>query len=169
MSVFAYGTLKSDQLRASMWPRRPERIEAAITRGLLWDLGSYPGLCLPDNPQDPEAMGTQGLSDNWVLGELWTFKPEDLPKTFEVLDQIEGYDASSDSGLYLRREIDVRILAGPQQSRVLTRSWVYVIPDLRTWPQARRIQAWEHSTLGSTLARWPDAHARVPRHISQED
>ena len=171
--LFAYGTLKSDQLRGSMWPRRPLRIEPAITTGELWDLGSYPGL-----------SGGSG----WILGEVWTFNLEDIEPTLEVLDGIEGYDARRDCGLYLRRQIEVRILDGsakpkaglsspikssPEKSPLFNspavKSYVYITPDPSRWPKARRIQPWYHDHWEETLASWPDSQSHVPKDLSQED
>ena len=84
--VFVYGTLKTGQIRESMWPYTPKEILPMKTRGWLYDLGAYPAM-------------TPG--DDWVLGELWRFDLEQMPKTLEALDAIEGYhDTPSD--LYRR-------------------------------------------------------------------
>ena len=167
--IFAYGTLKSDQLRGSMWPRRPIRIEPAITTGKLWDLGSYPGL----------SVGSE-----LILGEVWTFFPEDMDTTLDVLDGIEGYDPSGDCGMYLRRQIDVQILDAKNQTQgchlsspiesvsvesVSVKCFVYVIADPSRWPKARQIEPWYHNRWQTALASWPDSQSRVPKHLSQEE
>jgi|GEM_PF-687053 len=187
--IFAYGTLKSDQLRGSMWPRRPIRIEPAITTGELWDLGSYPGL----------SVGSE-----LILGEVWTFFHEDMDTTLDVLDGIEGYDPSGDCGMYLRRQIDVQILDAKKQTQgchlsspiesvsvesvsvesvsvesvsvesvsvesVSVKCFVYVIADPSRWPKARRIEPWYHNRWQTALASWPDSQSRVPKHLSQEE
>ena len=73
--IFVYGTLKSSQHRARQWPISPLHIQPAWTLGRLYDTGPYP------------AMLT---GKDRIAGELWTFRDEDLPTTFEVLDEIEG-------------------------------------------------------------------------------
>ena len=161
-SVFAYGTLKQDQLRASMWPKRPIRIEPAVVNGELWDLGSYPGLC---------------AGSDSVLGELWTFADRDIAETLEVLDGIEGYDFRSDRGLYLRREIDVRVVIDRSPCEKPQKAYGYLIPDIGMWPRARRIEPWwtweskprESKPRESKLAVWPDQESYVPSQLSDED
>jgi gamma-glutamylcyclotransferase (GGCT)/AIG2-like uncharacterized protein YtfP len=156
-SVFAYGTLKQDQLRGSMWPKRPIRIEPAVVNGELWDLGSYPGLC---------------AGSDSVLGELWTFADRDIAKTLEVLDGIEGYDFRSDRGLYLRREIDVRVVIDRSPCEKPQKAYGYLIPDIGMWPRARRIEpwwTWESKPRESKLAVWPDQESYVPSQLSDED
>ena len=147
-NFFVYGTLKHDQLRGSMWPKRPLSIQPAIATGQLWDLGSYPALC---------------VGNDLVLGELWTFDPEDVLPTLEILDGIEGYDSATDQGQYLRKVIEVR------SNREQTQAFAYLIPDIRKWPNARRILPWCDSPWGDQAALWPDALARVPKHASDED
>jgi len=147
-SIFVYGTLKHDQLRGAMWPKRPLSIEPAIALGQLWDLGSYPGLC---------------SGNDSILGELWTFDSNDIPATLDILDGIEGYDPSSDSGLYLRKVIQV--LSKDRQ----TQAFAYLIEDIGKWPKARRIFPWSDSSSGEQVAFWPDSLARVPEHESDED
>ena len=75
LPVFVYGTLRTRESRSSMWPRHPLTIEVIYTRGLLYDLGNYPGM-------------TPG--DLLVAGELWILRSEDLRITLEQLDDIEG-------------------------------------------------------------------------------
>lgn len=153
LSVFAYGTLKKEQLRGSMWPRKPVRIEPAVAQGQLFDLGFYPGLC---------------HGRDWVLGELWTFVQQDIRMTLEVLDEIEGYDPVRDRGLYLRRKI--QLCVGLEYSKQRTQeSYTYLVPDICLWPQARRIDPWLETAWPGKLAVWPDAHARVPKDISEEE
>jgi len=147
-SIFVYGTLKHDQLRGAMWPKRPLSIEPAIALGQLWDLGSYPGLC---------------SGNDSILGELWTFDSNDIPATLDILDGIEGYDPSSDSGLYLRKVIQV--LSKDRQ----TQAFAYLIEDIGKWHKARRIFPWSDSPSGEQVAYWPDSLARVPEHESDED
>jgi gamma-glutamylcyclotransferase (GGCT)/AIG2-like uncharacterized protein YtfP len=75
LPIFVYGTLKRGQCRQRCWPRQPVRVEWAVVRGRLYDLGPYP------------AMVT---GDDLIRGELWHLRPEDVPETLERLDEIEG-------------------------------------------------------------------------------
>ena len=113
VGIFVYGTLKQNQLRGSLWPRPPIAIGPAITLGELWDLGSYPGM----HP-----------GSDWVLGELWIFRPEDIKETFRVLDEIEEYDPKEDCGLYLRRQIDVRGVDAQDRFGPLQKAFTYLMP-----------------------------------------
>jgi gamma-glutamylcyclotransferase (GGCT)/AIG2-like uncharacterized protein YtfP len=123
-------------------------IQPAIATGQLWDLGSYPGLC---------------HGSDWILGEVWTFADEDVVPTLEILDGIEGYDPSSDTGLYLRRRIEVRSNHQPIEA------FAYQVSDLGKWPRARRILPWSVSPWGEQVALWPDSLARVPKLESDEE
>lgn len=91
-SFFVYGTLRSDQIRATCWPRRPIRIVNAFARGRLFDLGPYP------------AMMT---GENVVAGERWDFEVEDIPATLVELDAIEGYRGVGARNLYEREILQV--------------------------------------------------------------
>lgn len=153
-SVFVYGTLKKDQLRGTLWPRGPICIEPAIAQGLLWDLGSYPGLIPGDDP---------------ILGEVWTFEPCDIIPTLETLDAIEGYDPKSDTGLYLRRKIDVHLLSQDQKQNPPLRCFTYMIPDINVWPKARRIKPRIDKHHQATLVAWPDEQSHVPRSLLEDD
>lgn len=75
-------------------------IEPAIAEPST-DLGPYPGLV---------------DGDQLVLGEVWTFRAEDLRETLAVLDRIEGFDPKGDSGEYVRQVIQVEIIPAHQSS-----------------------------------------------------
>jgi gamma-glutamylcyclotransferase (GGCT)/AIG2-like uncharacterized protein YtfP len=75
LPIFVYGTLKRGQCRERCWPKPPLRVQTAVTRGRLYDLGPYPAL-VP--------------GDDLVRGELWHLDPGDLPETLEKLDAVEG-------------------------------------------------------------------------------
>lgn len=94
--LFVYGTLKSDQIRASMWPHPPLRIAPATTRGELYDLGDYPAM-------------KEGK--DLVSGEVWELRPEHMPATLEVLDAIEGY-RNQPGDLYKRVAVDCELHSG---------------------------------------------------------
>lgn len=150
-SLFVYGTLKQNQLRGSMWPHPPVSIETAVTRGELYDLGSYPGM----------AMGS-----DWVLGELWTLQPHHIQATLQTLDSIEGYDPKTDSGPYLRRTIELRLATDGLATDRRT-AYTYIVASPAILHAARRICAtvdWKQALVAS----WPDALAHVPQRIEDE-
>ena len=89
-SVFVYGTLKQDSLRASLWPCPPQRVVPAEIRGQLFDLGPYPAVI---------------SGDLRVGGERWDFLPEQIPETLRLLDRIEGYQQDTNN-LYERKIVD---------------------------------------------------------------
>jgi gamma-glutamylcyclotransferase (GGCT)/AIG2-like uncharacterized protein YtfP len=161
VGIFVYGTLKQNQLRGSLWPRPPIAIGPAITLGELWDLGSYPGM--------------QPGSD-WVLGELWIFRPEDIKETFRVLDEIEEYDPKEDRGLYLRRQIDVRGIEDQDRFGPLQKAFTYLMPQVAQTHRIRRIEPWkklrwtsEDVQMDALVACWPDDGSLVPWDATEED
>ncbi len=151
-ALFVYGTLKRQQLRGGMWPRPPLAVEPALVCGELYDLGAYPGL---------------KAGNDWVLGELWTLQPEDMAITLQVLDAIEGYDAATDSGLYLRIEIPVHRMARPVDAPATELAYTYIIAELAAVGPVRRIDP-QTTPSGQRIAQWPDALARVPTQLEDE-
>jgi len=97
--VFVYGTLQRGEKRAALWPHPPLDVQWATTKGKLHDLGDYPAL----------VDGTDS-----VLGELWLIAGEDLPRTLQILDSIEGF-AQGDVDLYVRQIVDCVKLSGEAQ------------------------------------------------------
>jgi gamma-glutamylcyclotransferase (GGCT)/AIG2-like uncharacterized protein YtfP len=166
LAIFVYGTLQREQLRGRLWPRPALSIEPAIAKGTLYDLGPYPGLV---------------DGDQLVLGEVWTFRREDLRETLLVLDRIEGFDPKNDSGEYVRRVIQVEILPDPHASKGATSAsketgpyekptlsaWTYLYNDPLRLGLARRIEVWTESN-GHWVCRWPDPMSRVPRSFAEE-
>lgn len=108
LPIFVYGTLKRGQIRAGRWPRAPQSVVAATTRGRLYDLGPYPAL----------IAGT-----DVVLGELWYVAPDDLDETLRVLDEIECY-GHEDVDLYVRLIVDCVTDSGVPQ-----RAYTYYFAD----------------------------------------
>lgn len=130
-SIFVYGTLKQGEVRDRAWPRSPLRIVPATVHGALYDLGPYPALIAgPDR----------------VYGELWTFAPDDLTPTLEVLDAIEGY-ANTPHDLYVRRNIACHFPDGSTQF-----AWTYLFARKEGLVSARRIMA-EHAGICQWSAR----------------
>jgi gamma-glutamylcyclotransferase (GGCT)/AIG2-like uncharacterized protein YtfP len=123
LPVFVYGTLKTNEVRAPKWPHNPLRIEQAIARGALFDLGPYPAL----------ADG-----DDSILGEAWFIAAEYLEKTLSILDQIECFGVD-DVDLYVRRVIPVTLASGATQH-----AYAYFIADPATLKVAKRILPNKH-------------------------
>jgi gamma-glutamylcyclotransferase (GGCT)/AIG2-like uncharacterized protein YtfP len=94
--IFVYGTLMRNEEREGYWPRAPLSVEPAETRGALYDLGEYPALL---------------EGDDWIGGELWTLRPEDMFETLLALDRIEWF-GQDDVDLYVRRVIRCHTLRG---------------------------------------------------------
>jgi gamma-glutamylcyclotransferase (GGCT)/AIG2-like uncharacterized protein YtfP len=153
-TLFVYGTLKEGHLRSRMWPHAPQSIEPAMVRGQLLDLGSYPGLI---------------EGDEWVLGELWTLAENHMPRTLAVLDQVEGYDAVADRGLYIRRAIPVWYLhANDDPSDQPSRhAFTYLIADRGCIAAGRHIRP-AIPVDCRLAAQWPDSLSRVPTRLEDE-
>ena len=135
LPFFVYGTLKTGQERAGCWPHLPQRVESAVARGALFDLGPYPAL----------ADG-----DDVILGELWHIASEHMPDTVATLDRIEGF-GTEEVDLYVRRIIPVTLRDGSVRE-----AFAYFIADLKTLTDARRIAPdangfckWSRSTTTS--------------------
>jgi gamma-glutamylcyclotransferase (GGCT)/AIG2-like uncharacterized protein YtfP len=87
---FVYGTLKRGQCREKCWPHPPLRVDPAVIRATLYDLGAYPGI-VP--------------GDGLARGEVWELRSEHLPATLRVLDSVEGF-AERDDDLFVRRVVE---------------------------------------------------------------
>jgi gamma-glutamylcyclotransferase (GGCT)/AIG2-like uncharacterized protein YtfP len=100
-NVFVYGTLKTNQCRATCWPAAPISVRVAWTHGRLYDLGPYPAL----------ARG-----EDRVLGELWHFTPTEMDTVFATLDRIEGTNQPGETNEYNREIVIVHLEDGSQLS-----------------------------------------------------
>ncbi|MEZ6150450.1 MAG: gamma-glutamylcyclotransferase family protein [Pirellulaceae bacterium] len=134
--VFVYGTLKRGECREACWPRAALNIEPAWTLGALSDLGHYPAL-LDGNER--------------VLGELWSFDPQDIAIVFEQLDRIEGTNQAGIPNEYDR----VRVIATSQSfGEVSASTYRYANPQQAA--QVARLAA-SHIIDGRAYVKWPDA------------
>jgi gamma-glutamylcyclotransferase (GGCT)/AIG2-like uncharacterized protein YtfP len=113
---------------------------------------------------------------DWVLGELWIFRPEDIKETFRVLDEIEEYDPKEDRGLYLRRQIDVRGVDAQDRLGPIQKAFTYLMPQVPQTHRIRRIEPWkklrwtlEDVQMDALVACWPDGGSFVPRDATEED
>jgi gamma-glutamylcyclotransferase (GGCT)/AIG2-like uncharacterized protein YtfP len=118
LPVFVYGTLKTNEVRAQKWPHTPLRIEPAVARGALFDLGPYPAL-------------TDG--EDSILGEAWFIAAEYLKETISILDQIECFGVDN-VDLYVRRVIPVTLASGAEQD-----AYAYFIADPASLKHSKRI------------------------------
>ena len=86
MELFVYGTLMSGFSRSRKL-LHSRFIGVAYTKGLLYDLGGFPGLV---------------KGEGRVFGELYDVNEQ----TLEVLDMIEGYEPSDlKNSLYVRKRV----------------------------------------------------------------
>jgi gamma-glutamylcyclotransferase (GGCT)/AIG2-like uncharacterized protein YtfP len=121
--LFVYGTLKPElappEVAAVMRKLKP--VGSGVIRGLLYDLGRYPGLRL-------EATG------NEVPGEIFELSD---PAVLPALDAYEEYDPNNPKrSLFTRKQCLVRLKSGDVQLPC----WVY---EYNQQPMAsRRISAW---------------------------
>lgn len=136
--VFVYGTLKRGQCREDCWPTTPVSVEVAWTRGRLFDLGPYPGLL---------------VGSDRVLGELWSFKADDMPAVLEVLDRVEGTNQAGESNEYDR--VLVAVTRG-SHAEVLASTYRYADSSV-----AQRLEPVRPSTRrsvdGLAYVQWPNA------------
>ncbi len=104
---FVYGTLKP----GGRFYRRIERFVRGLARGtvrgVLVDAGGYPAL-----------LAGEGIVEGFVL--------EVDEAAFAITDRIEAYDPATDTGMYLRREVEVRGGDGAGEPLI---AWTYVYGD----------------------------------------
>jgi gamma-glutamylcyclotransferase (GGCT)/AIG2-like uncharacterized protein YtfP len=104
--VFVYGTLKRGFSRSLAFAGLRRRAEAADLEGMLYDLGTYPGLKLE--------------GDDLIQGEIHLF--DDIGRVLRVLDLIEGYRGEGHPGnLFRRTLVTARDRRGRRRS-----CWAYV-------------------------------------------
>lgn len=132
--VFVYGTLKQGECRELCWPRVALNIESAWTLGALIDLGPYPALL---------------VGCDRVLGELWSFDPQDIAIVFEHLDRIEGTNQPGMPNEYDR--VCVRVTC---QTHGEVSASTYRYADLRRVAQFTSLAA-SHAIDGQAYVRWP--------------
>jgi gamma-glutamylcyclotransferase (GGCT)/AIG2-like uncharacterized protein YtfP len=127
-AFFVYGTLQRGGCREPCWPCAPISIVPATTRALMRDLGPYPGL----------EAGTDTIG-----GELWRLRPEDVPRTLDVLDEVEGATGGEDAW-YERRAVECRTADGRMVS-----AWCYFFAHPVEIEAKPRVEADEYG-----VCRW---------------
>ncbi len=151
-SFFVYGTLKQRRIRSGLWPCKPLHVTPATIQASLFDLGSYPGI-RPGN--------------DWILGELWQLKSEDVPITILTLDEVEGYDPNRSTNEYYRDIITCETFDDDANRWQSTHAYCYFVGSLSRVQAARPILP-SRAHMGRMIAEWPDAHSRVPARIEDE-
>jgi gamma-glutamylcyclotransferase (GGCT)/AIG2-like uncharacterized protein YtfP len=129
--LFVYGTLQRGQCRERFWPHPALRVEPAVVRGRLYDLGPYPAL-------------VEG--DDLVGGEAWHLAPEHIPHTLTVLDEVEDA-AVGEAGLYARRIVECR-----QGNDETVQAYAYHYS--RPWEIAHHVRV---APGDDGICRWPPA------------
>ena len=123
-----------------MWPIEPQKIQPAWTAGRLYDLGAYPAM-------------TAG--DDCVLGEVWTFRANELERTFEVLDEIEGTNQPGMANEYDRVTVEVTMASGEQ----LVASTYHFVDHSRLLPRTyispRKLQSDLFGDSEMAFSQWP--------------
>ncbi len=116
---FVYGTLKRGECREKCWPRPPAHIEPAWTLGTLFDTGPYPALRPGDDP---------------VLGEVWSFNPDDFAAVASEIDEVEDYQEGRSNNLYTRQLVPCQTLNG----HTLT-AFTYIYAQMNALPTFTRL------------------------------
>lgn len=99
--VFTYGTLMKGECREHVlnFDSNIISVHPAVTNGLLYNLGNYPGMIIPKD-----------CSKN-VKGELYHLK--DMGKSLSILDKIEGFRGYDfDGSLYTRIALKINDHSG---------------------------------------------------------
>lgn len=133
--VFVYGTLKRGQCRESCWPTEPLAVRSAWTYGTLYDLGPYPALL---------------VGNDRILGELWSFEPEDVPGVLLVLDRVEGTNQPGLANEYDRVQVAVTWLECGENLVAST----YRFCDERLAARHKRLLA-SYESHGQRFVVWP--------------
>lgn len=117
-NIFVYGTLKTGQVRSHQWPITPQQIRPAWTKGRLFDTGPFPALL---------------AGEDRVAGQVWSFADDDLPRTFEVLDAIEGTNQPGEKNEYDRilAPVFIRGQLAPIQASLYRFARLELLPDFR--------------------------------------
>ena len=126
--IFVYGTLRKGFPLHKYLSDKAEFIGAGSIRGVLYDLGDYPGV-LPSNEGE-------------VHGELYEL--ENGSTHLNVLDRVEGYDPTNpQKSLFVRSLADVSL-----PDKKTTKAWVYFLPSKP--PKGRLISSGDYQRREKT-------------------
>jgi gamma-glutamylcyclotransferase (GGCT)/AIG2-like uncharacterized protein YtfP len=119
LPLFVYGTLRSGA--DTKWSRFLVSVSrfagSGRTRGLLFQLGGYPGMVVDSQPGEP-VVSAHG--DAWVVGEVYSL--HEPSSAWPVLDAYEGCGpADPRPCAFERQAVDVLLDNGQT-----IRAWAYV-------------------------------------------
>ncbi len=108
--LFVYGTLREsiNHRMTKMFQEHARYTDRCYFIGKLYDVGSYPAAIPSDDKSDT------------VYGELIEMQEPNL--ILNKLDSYEGYDPKTDTGLYLRRKVEVYTV----EKETPKRAWIYL-------------------------------------------
>lgn len=117
--LFVYGTLNEPEALTRLLGSRERwrEVGSGCVRGMLFDLGDYPGLVASESTHDQVRGMVIELADPEI-----------------ALTRLDAYEGVHD-GLYVRTEMPVRLEGGRSVN-----AWVYVYN--RPTAKGRRITAW---------------------------
>ena len=110
--IFVYGTLMRGQSNHRLIEGKYQSVRSAATRGLLFDLGAFPGAIFTDIPE--LHMG-YGYGD-FIFGEVFTFT--NVETILPALDRLEGVPT-------LYRRVQVRLCDPETLEPDDTKAWAY--------------------------------------------
>ena len=106
--IFVYGTLRKGFSRHRYLSLEAKWIGMGTVKGLLYDLGSYPGVLLSDEGK--------------VKGEVYAIN--ESTSILQKLDRIEGFNAlQPERSLFLRTQVEVTM-----EDRSVE-AWIYILPS----------------------------------------
>lgn len=103
--VFVYGTLRRGEVRdINRLQPAPHWIGRGHVSGLLYDLGSYPGLVLQPQAEAPHFARAADSREAQVVGEIYSITQE-LERQLDAIEEVWPQQ----TGEYIRREVAVRV------------------------------------------------------------
>lgn len=133
--LFAYGTLRRAVGHAMHDVLAPQStfVGEGVVSARMFDLGSYPGIVLSDEPADR------------VMGDVFHLAPDSAESLLASLDDYEGIGSEHEPPHeYVRKVVDVRMADGRS-----IEAWAYVLvgsvpsrPRILTWPDPHKRQSW---------------------------
>lgn len=150
--IFVYGTLRAGYAHETqtLLGRRADLVSGASVRGVLYDLGDYPGLVV-------------GASDtDSVRGDVYRLHPPTADETLRLLDAYEGCGPDDpEPHEYRRDRVPVRLDSGES-----TKAWAYVL--VRDVRGLQRIPSGDYSARMQTphagrVSERPPSRPRKPR------
>ncbi len=101
--VFVYGTLRRGEVRdINRLQPAPRWVGQGRVAGVLYDLGSYPGLVLQPPGEMPSNTPSAASHGPHVVGEVYSITPE-LERQLDAIEEVWPQQ----TGEYIRREVPV--------------------------------------------------------------